>query len=493
VNHGHCGNQSRINDATDISTVGVSRLAQRSNRGVNELSPRIALLTPYTGANLGDASIQDAMITNLSRRLPGARFSGISLNCDNFMDRHGECAFPLLAHIRVHGIYRGRFAEQTTGRASLARTPNQKSRGRCVSEIRSALKSVPVLWQYLKLVKECLKLVIRIPLEIRHSIQGYRFLRTQDLLVVSGGGQLNEEWGGAWQHPFGLFKWAVLARIARVPYVIASVGTGQVTSTVSRMFVSGALRLARYRSYRDKNTREIATRLMRRAAEDPVVPDLAFSLSCSELPPPASIRAIAQGRTVIAVSPFAYCKPGMGPFQGCAVYDRYVEELTQVLSQLLGRGYFLVIVWSCLEDDETVIPELLGRLDDDSRQRLARQMHIPTIVTWRDLVATLQDVDLLIASRLHSTILGFVSRIPTVAISFDPKVDWLMEDLGQTEYLLKIRDFTSTDVIQALDRLEAHRDVVLQQVASYRHRLLPGSALQYDILAELAVANRRMP
>ena len=61
--------------------------------------------------------------------------------------------------------------------------------------------------------------------------------------------------------------------------------------------------------------------------------------------------------------------------------------------------------------------------------------------TWRDLVATFREVDFVIVSRLHSAILGFVADKPMVAISFDPKVDWVMEDLGQADYLLHIRDF----------------------------------------------------
>jgi hypothetical protein len=38
---------------------------------VDTRQPRIALLTPYTGANLGDASIQDAMIANIGFRVAG--------------------------------------------------------------------------------------------------------------------------------------------------------------------------------------------------------------------------------------------------------------------------------------------------------------------------------------------------------------------------------------------------------------------------------------
>ncbi len=492
MNNGDGGSRRQTPDGRVASAV-VSPLAHHVDQGVRQLRPRIVLLTPYGGGNLGDASIQDAIIANLRLRLPNAQFSGITKSCDNFLDQHGVGAFPIQATVvRGYALTPGRLAEQRRReKESQACEPCRKRRGAWVGGLERALKSMPVIWR-------CLKIGAAIPQEIRHCIGGYRFLCKQDLLIVSGGGQLSEQCGGAWGHPFALFKWAVLARVARVPYVVASVGygvervgVGKVDLTASRVFLAAALRMARYRSYRDKSTREFATNLLRRAAEDTVVPDMAFSLLPSQLPPPASIRGIAQGRTVVAISPIAFAKPGRWPSENAALHDRYLREMAQILSQLLRRDYFLVIVYSSLFDDESIIPELLARLEDESKHRLADQLHIPTIDTWRDLVATLSDVDLLIASRLHSTILGFVSARPTIAISFDPKVDWLMEGLNQTEYLLQFRDFTSKDVIRALDRLQVRRDVVLHQIASYRRRILPVSAEQYDTLAELAIASAR--
>jgi polysaccharide pyruvyl transferase WcaK-like protein len=464
-----------------ISAADLS-LGSKISRPSSQLSsPRIVLLDCYHGGNLGDASIQDAMVTNIGLRLPNAEFYGITLNSENFVGQHGVGAFPLAArHIRWYGMSYGRYSEQRG---------EEKRPGRVVAlgrQIKGALKRVRIL-------RQCLPVLAIIPREIFHMVAGYRFLRRKDLLVVSGGGQLNEEWGGAWGQPFALFKWAVLARIARVPYAFASVGTGKVKSRTSRLFVSAALHMACYRSYRDKNTREIATGLMGGAAADPIAPDLAFSLPSSELPLPAGIRQIAQGRTVVAISPISYAKPGMWYFEDRTLYDRYVQEMAQALSLLLRRGCFLVIVCSSVhQSDETVIPDLLGRIDDESKQRLAAQIYIPTIRTWRHLVATLRDVDLLIASRLHSTILGFMSETPTIAIACEPKVDWVMEDVGQTDYLLQFRDFTSEGVIEALDRLELRRDIVLQQIASYRCRILPVTDSQYDILADLAMASCRM-
>jgi polysaccharide pyruvyl transferase WcaK-like protein len=249
--------------------------------------------------------------------------------------------------------------------------------------------------------------------------------------------------------------------------------------------------MARYRSYRDENSKKVVVaRLLGRAVSDPVVPDLAFSLPSSALPPASSIRAIAGSRIVVAISPIAIGKPDSWPTADPPLYDRYLNEMAQVISQLLRRDYFLVLVTSCLDEDQSVIPELLERLDDESRERLASQIHIPANATWQEFVATLRDVDMLVASRLHSTILGFISETPTVAISFGAKVNAVMSDLGQTDYLLQIRDFTSNDVIKALDRLELRRDVVLQQIASYRHQMISVFARQYDTLAKVATARR---
>jgi len=472
--------------ATDTNANGEQRddaaglLVQEFRQEFPAERRRIALLTPYSGGNLGDAAIQDAIIANLRLRVPNLQFSGLTLNGDNFVERHGTCAFPLYASCRpLYGLHRRRVTDPRHGGSS-ARPPSATR----LTSLKQMLSRAPGLGWCLKAIHP---LAERVYGELLHSVLGYRFLRKHHLLIVSGGGQLDEEWGGPWGHPFALFKWAVLAWIARVPYVVASVGACKINSAACRLFLSAALRMARYRSYRDKNSREIAAGLLRRAAQDPVVPDMAFSLPSSELPPPAGIRSISQGRLVVAISPIAYVKPRTWAHEDAALHERYLHHMARLLSQLLERGYFLLIVCSSLGDDDGVVPQILERLDAESKQRAVRQMHFPTIRTWKDLVASLEEVDFLIASRLHSTILGFVTKKPTVAISFDPKVDWVMEDLGQTDYLLHIRDFRAEDVIEALDRIELRKDIVVNQIASYLRSIPSVSELQYDTLADLAL------
>jgi len=466
----------------------ITQIPSGAEREVLEPSPRVALITPYNGGNLGDAAIQDAMIANLRLRMPGAQFFGITLNDDNFLKQHGVGAFPLLASMMPLAYRSGRsFAQPPEGQEHLRAAVDDSGPGVRTNPIRRALRHVPGLVPFLKKPRPWLTAVRR---EILHSLEGYRVLRKQDLLVVSGGGQLDEEYGGAWRLPFAICKWVLLARLARVPCAMASVGVGKITLPASRRFVSMALRMCSYRSYRETKSRAIAASLLPRAMKDSVVPDLAFSLPESELPAPVrSIRTMAGGRPVIVISPMAYAKPGSWPTPNGALHDRYVEQMTQVLSCLSQRGYLVVVACSSLGDDDGVLPELLGRVAEEMKCSLDGRVLCPTINTWRDLVAVLRDADYLIASRLHGTILGFVTQTPAVAISFDPKVDWVMEDLDQTDYLLHIRDFTAEDVLNALDRLTVCRDAVIERLASYRQGILANSpsARQYDSLAALAL------
>ncbi len=155
-------------------------------------APRIGLVTPYDGGNLGDAAIQDAMILNLRQRIPAAQFFGITLDCDNFLRQHGEGAFPLIAaSMPLSKGSRKGMGELPKGKGK----PNAGYFGgkAWTSVIRRALRRVPGLVPFLKRYGTGVTTIRR---EIRHSFEGYRVLRGQNLLVISGGGQLDDEYGG---------------------------------------------------------------------------------------------------------------------------------------------------------------------------------------------------------------------------------------------------------------------------------------------------------
>jgi polysaccharide pyruvyl transferase WcaK-like protein len=448
-----------------------------------ERNPRIALLTPYTGGNFGDASIQDAFIANIRSRLPRAQFSGISLNCDNFLERHGTQAYPLC---NFNSPYYGMAYSAGSQRDPGMHTGARSSRASGLkSLVRSALSWIPGVLPLSR------KLSLRFrsaKKEIQHWIGGYHFLRKQDLLVVSGGGQLDEEWGGPWGHPFTLLKWALLSRTARIPFAVVSVGVGKIGSFKCRCFLSTALRLAKYRSYRDKHSRELSGRLLLDSLHDSVVPDLAFSFPLSDLTPSENLRSLAKGKTIVAISPISYAKPESWPLRDRSLYDRYLRHIAEIVRLLSSSGYFVVVVWSS-NSDRQAVSDLRQLFEVPGDQ--TTPFYSPALQSWKELVAILLSADILVASRLHSVILGALSQKPTIAISFDPKVDWVMEDLNQTDYLTQIRDFTPVEVAQMVQRIQTHRNDIEHELATYRQQIQPVLAKQYDSLAEMSIAELR--
>jgi len=61
------------------------------------------------------------------------------------------------------------------------------------------------------------------------------------------------------------------------------------------------------------------------------------------------------------------------------------------------------------------------------------------------------EVDVVVASRLHGTPLSQLNAKPVVPVSFDRKVDWQIEDVGQGEHVLDIAKFPEEDLIHVFD------------------------------------------
>jgi len=435
----------------------------------------IALLDCYTGSNLGDAAILDAAIANLRERVPQLRLAGISLSNFNMESRHEIEGIALCCTPRPFYAM-----SNWRGPSPAARGRDEQSGG-----WRNRLKAaLPRVWAVLRRTYGLLMIV---PREIDHFVRAWRTLSEFRLLVVCGGGQIDDEWGGAWGHPFALFKWTVAARLAGRPVAVASVGVSRLRSRLSRLFIGAVLRLATYRSFRDLQSRELAARIASSVRSDAVVPDLAFAMPAARLARSAGARSLARGRPIVAVSPIAFGRPGYWPTPNAATYERYLATMKQLIERLLDRGYFLLFVWSSMPDDRLALSEILARFSAAERTQLDSESSIAAIDhgRWEDLAAALKDADLVIASRLHSVILSLLLRKPPVAISFDPKVDRLMEDFGDTHCLLDIRTFTADEVLERADFVAASLAVRQGKIDAFLAHVSKRLADQFDDLLTL--------
>ena len=188
--------------------------------------PTFALVDCYTGGNLGDGAIQDAVIWNIRQRFPDAAIYGITLHPADTLQRHGIPSY-LLAGRRAAELPRNLVADPPVQPAPAdgQQPAGNESVGRRLCEIPGGGGG----WG--RPISAASRLALDHPTrvelhstELRHIIGGYRFLKNVDILIISGGGQLQDIWGGPWGHPYAMLKWTFLARLRGAKPIFLSVG-----------------------------------------------------------------------------------------------------------------------------------------------------------------------------------------------------------------------------------------------------------------------------
>jgi len=436
----------------------------------------LALLSPTGHGNLGDAAVQTAVLQHVSRLLPGARVCGITLVPSDTERRHGIPAHPLAGlsmpdYTQVEAAPpapaaagTGRPAEDA-GRATASRAGAARRRlrglavalGRHLRRLAVALarRVLPRDWPW------------KANAELGHVRRALALLGDVDVVIASGGGQLDDFWGGPFGHPWALFKWAALARLRGRGFVVLATGFGTLESRTSRLLTRAALHLSAHRSYRDRRCRE----LMARAGfwrDDPVVPDLAFALDPAALEPPTHDAAPEPDR--VAVCPMALHDPRSWPVRDADAYGRYVERTAGLVEALLRRGRQVSLLTSDTPD-RPVVADVVARLRAPDGDATAAGPAAPATLEVARFVAEAARARLVVASRLHGVILSFVAGTPVVALSYDRKVADLMEVMGQSELCLDVSEATPEAVLRRIDALEAREDAVRSAVRARRDAL----------------------
>lgn len=375
----------------------------------------IGLLAHMGYGNLGDAATQDAVIANIKKRLPNARFVGFSFIPDDTRERHGIPSHP----IRWWYPKRGQTGNQGDGRMSFT------------FRLKSALKSQPLFYAWTKPVLDFVR-------EALFLARSYRRVRSLDLLVISGSGQLSELWRGPWSHPYTIFKFAVLAKLARKKLYFLNVGAGPLEHPLSRFFARWAVRVADYRSFRDHDSQELV-RSLGVKAETHVYPDPVYAL---EVRAHLNGTPGASSMPVIGLNPIGFCDPRIWPRKDDSVYQEYLEKITRFSEWLLGQGYTLRVFTTETSVDRYAI--------EDLRARLLARLSAPELVsrafrgasqTVKDVLREMAEFDFIVTSKFHGIIFSHLLRKPVISLSYHRKMDFAMRAVGQGRFCEEIERF----------------------------------------------------
>jgi len=392
---------------------------------------KIGLLDHMGYGNLGDAAIQESVISNIRKRLPNTVFVGFSSNPDDTRRRHNIDSFPL------SWSYQGSDKENVL----------DTSARYLVARLKKVIKKCRAVHALAKPFHDLLH-------ETVHLLRSYCIVRSLDLLIISGGGQLCELWGGPWAAPYNVFKFCLLARLSRTPVIILNVGVSPLKYRLSRFFAKWAVRLSDYASFRDRESQVLLASLGVKSRTH-VFPDLAYGLV---LPEVKSEEHSGRGKLVVGLNPKGFCDPRLWPRKDFSVYSRYLDKLTSFSSWLLSRGFALRIFTNDPSTDGYAIEDLQERLRAAGRHE--KELIVATVParTVSELIRQLMSFDFVVTSKFHGVVFSHMVAKPVIALSYQPKMDNLMRAVGHERYCMDIEHFDVGWLKETFDLLVENSD-----------------------------------
>jgi polysaccharide pyruvyl transferase WcaK-like protein len=407
---------------------------------MSQRSRKIGLLDHMGGGNLGDDATQTAIIHNIKKRWPDSVICGFSMNPSDTQSRHGIPSYAI--------------RRETWGN-------NKDSRADFKHKVKSALNKHRI---FLGILRTINGVVIQKPRatfsEFIFLVRSFEVIRTFDILIISGGGQLLDSWGGPWKFPYTIFKWIVLAKLSGVKCYFINVGAGPLQHPLSRFFVKRALLLADYVSFRDHKSKALAHEVGF-TGDAQVFPDCVYGLDILAF---NTSRIEAPDKRVVGISPMAYCDPRRYWIKDPLVYEDFVRKLV-LFGSCLGRRYGVALFSTDIWFDSQTLEDLAAALKNETEIDSMRVLILDSIATTEDLLSQMSSMDYIITCRFHGVIFAHLMNIPVVAISHHPKVATVMSDLGLSEYCLDIHTFDLTLLTATFDRMVTNKDTIKARMA----------------------------
>lgn len=304
-------------------------------------------------------------------------------------------------------------------------------------------------------------LMLRQPSTWRNWARCRKALNEYDVILSGGTGVFDDFRDTPLGWPSVLGRWCLAAKLKGVQWRFVSIGAGPITNPLSREMFKRAGALAKQRLYRDQDSYDFMRRLGVDGPLDGVVPDLAFLL-----PAPSVEKSVATP-LVIGVGMMTY----HGWSSSGGMYEKYIALHVELIQWLLAEGHAVRMIIGQTPTDLTAAR--------DVEARLGRKMLTPRdeqMSSIHDAMGAIGETDMVIASRYHVQIAALKMGKPLVSLSYGPKNDALMADVGLSAFAQDVDHADLEKLKQQINtmiaRREAYETQVREKVAAMKAKLV---------------------
>lgn len=386
---------------------------------------------------MGDAATHESFVQNITRRLPNTGLVAFSQNPDATQRTHNIISYPI--------SYNCPGDDRST-------TPNLIRRHLEAALRRRLLYFMTHRFRTIRSLTTKLRGLL---LELGHLGRSYSRVKSLDILIIAGGGQLCDLW---WFQPYNIFKFCFLGRLSKTPVYIVGVGADLLRGRSAKLFAGWAVRLASYVSFRDRQSQELI-RSIGVNRETQICPDPAYGLNLGALvnsQPGVTIK----GR--IGLNPMGFCDSRVWPRNDTAAYESYLNKLTEFCLWALQDAYTIELFTTDLGIDKFALTDLRDALlrTDPSLEATGRLVYRPLL----SLPAVLEQMggfEFVITSKFHGVVFCHLLEKPLIALSYLPKIDYLMNAIEQCEYCLNIETVCTKALIATFLRLVGNKSRII--------------------------------
>jgi len=313
--------------------------------------------------------------------------------------------------------------------------------------------------------------------------------RTADLIVVGGGGLfhdyfafnpdavLTSQYSGISYYASG----PILAHLLGKPCMLYGVGVGPLFSSDGCAYTRAAFELSCVATVRDAESADIVAALGSTVRAQ-LTADPAFQLQAAPAEHAAALMreagVILAGDTLLGVSLRHWSLGAQG--------DRWMPQVARALDAFIERQDARVVfvpfqhLGSTQENDVAIAHAVRAKMRWARRAVVIEGAHTP-----QQRAGILAQCDLVLGMRLHSIIFAATAQVPVVALSYDPKVRAIMQQLGCEEHVAELAYLSCEGVLARLERAFEQREAVARRLGEATTRLRVAADENAQLVAQV--------
>lgn len=293
-------------------------------------------------------------------------------------------------------------------------------------------------------------------------------------LFISGGGSLLQDVTST----RSLLYYLVLMKLAilcRKPVMIYANGIGPINKKINRFLTRKILNKVDIITLRDEGSKEYVHELGVINNNIIVTADPVFTL---EPAPQDIVRQILQREKI----------PMDKRFIGISIRQwKTAENLTEILSKIirfLSEKYdvnILLIPMHHPEDLEISL-DLKNMVNQESCYVLSEKYSV------EEIMGIINELEIIIAMRLHSLIYAATQEVPMVGLSYDPKIEGILKSLGM-DYICNVDKLDYKDLINKVEYVWENKVELAEQLRiqdeDLREKAMENVTMALNLLAKV--------